>query len=135
MRKKAALYGAAVAFTLVASTLALPASNSASAGHVDAARVETTPQAQGSFTLHQLLRSRLDWTLRLTRALRFVDQPPPPPSSFGTMTIIDEPDPAGRKEETDPPSGERPRPVGKGRNPFQDGLNEGPSDLVVPGAG
>jgi hypothetical protein len=37
------------------------------------------------------------------------------------MTIIDEPDPAGKEEETDRPSGERPTPVGRGQRTFDDG--------------
>jgi hypothetical protein len=129
MRNKATLYGAAIALVLVASTLALPASKTASAGRVDAAQVEATPQAQGSITVHQLLRSRLNWSLRLTRALRLIDQPPAPPSSYGTLTIIDEPDPAGREE--DPTSGERPTPVERDPNHFRD-WGDG---IVEPGVG
>jgi hypothetical protein len=131
MRKKAALYGAAIALALVASTLALPASNSASGGDGDAAQVEATQQVQGSITVHQLFRSRLDWTLRLTRALRLIDQPPAPPSSYGTLTIIDEPDPAGREEDPDPPADERPTRIKRDRNPFTDGHD----GIVEPGVG
>jgi hypothetical protein len=131
MRNKAALYGAAIALVLVASTLALPASRTASAGGADAAQVEATPQTQGSITVHQLLRSRLDWSLRLTRALRLIDQPPAPPSSYGTLTIIDEPDPAGREDDgEDPPSGDRPTPVDRDSNHFRDWAD----GIVEPGA-
>lgn len=131
MRKKAAMYGAAIALALVASTLALPASISASSGDGDVAQVEATPQVQGSITVHQLFRSRLDWTLRLTRALRLIDQPPAQPSSYGTLTIIDEPDPAGREEDPDPPADERPTPIKRDRNPFTDGQD----GIVEPGVG
>lgn len=135
MRRTIALYGAAIAFALAASTLALPASDAASAGQADVARVEATPQVQGSITVHQLLRSRLDWTLRLTRAFRLIDQPPAPPTSYGAMTIIDEPDPAGKEEEKDQSSSERPTPVERGRRTFEDGPDATQSVNVIPIAG
>lgn len=135
MRRTAALYGAAIAFALAASTLALPASDAASVGQADAARIEATPQVQGSITVHQLLRSRLDWTLRLTRAFRFIDQPPAPPTDYGAMTIIDEPDPAGKEEETDRPSGKRPTPVGMGQRTFEDRPDANQSTNTTPIAG
>lgn len=131
MRKKAAMYGATIALALMAGTLALPASDSAGVDRVDAAQVAATPHVQGSITVHQLLRNRLDWTLRLTRALRLVNQPPAAPSSYGTLTIIDEPDPAGREDDSDPPSGDRPKPVHPDRNPFTDDTD----GMVAPGYG
>jgi hypothetical protein len=123
MRKKSALYGIAVALVLVASTVALPAPRSANDAQSDVELVRPTAQTTGPITFHRLLRERLDWTLRLSRTLRLL-QPTVMPESYGTNTIIDEPDPAGRAQDPDPLPGTRPRPIDRDPHPYEEAVNE-----------
>ena len=125
MRKKTVLYGIAIALALVASTLALPAPRSSDAGPADAALRAPLAQTPGPITVHRLLRDHLDWTLRLVRTLGLLQPTPAPDVSYGTNTIIDEPDPAGRSKDGngDPLPGTRPRPVNRDPNPYQEGAN------------
>jgi hypothetical protein len=92
MPKKLALYGIVVLMlALVASSAASARTRSTVAPAETSAKAATT---QGSLTLHRLLQGRLEWTRKLSRALRFLDERPAAPEN-GTHTIIDEPDPAG----------------------------------------
>jgi hypothetical protein len=102
MRKNFAWYAMAIAVALAASTLALPAERSVDRGS-DAALELRAARHAGSFTIQGLLHGRLDWTLRMTRALRRLEQAPEPQPSSGTRTIIDEPDPAGLTKDSAPP--------------------------------
>lgn len=103
MRKKLARYGIVVILVAFAA-ITLVSARTGSAGVVEAERsaraVDSSSQA--TLTLRSLLQSRLGWTRQLLRALRFLDLPPAPPS-FGTHTIIDEPDPAGYSGDPPPP--------------------------------
>jgi hypothetical protein len=74
-------------------------------------------QARGSITIHRLLRSRLEWTLRVTRALRLLEQPSPPTSLPGMLTIIDEPDPTGRSDNPDERTAPMPHPIERDPEP------------------
>ena len=104
MRKKLALDGVVVVLLAFAvSTLASAETRSAVVG--DGVRsVKAADTSRGTLTIQRLLQSRLEWTQRLVRALRFLDLPPAAPAN-GTNTIIDEPDPAGYGED-EPPDGE-----------------------------
>jgi hypothetical protein len=104
MRKKLAWYGVVVVLVAFsASTLA--SARSAVAADTDRSVKVTNSSSQGTLTLQRLLQSRLEWTRRLARALRFLELPPASPVN-GTHTIIDEPDPAGREGEPPPEEGE-----------------------------
>jgi hypothetical protein len=104
MRKKLAWYGVVVVLVAFsASTLA--SARSAVAADTDRSVKVTDSSSQGTLTMQRLLQSRLEWTRRLARALRFLELPPASPVN-GTHTIIDEPDPAGREGEPPPEDGD-----------------------------
>ena len=106
MRKKLAWYGVVVVLVLVAfSASTLASARSAVAADTDRSVKVTDSSSQGTLTMQRLLQSRLEWTRRLARALRFLELPPASPVN-GTHTIIDEPDPAGREGESPPEEGE-----------------------------
>ena len=105
MRKKLARYGIVVILVLVAfaaSSLAFAHTRSAVVADGERSAQAADSSSQGALTVLRLLQSRLGWTLQLARALRSLELPPAPPFN-GTLTIIDEPDPAGA-EDTVPPN-------------------------------
>ena len=116
MRKKLAWYGIVVLLVaLGASTLASAHTRPAAVADGESSAKATDSSSQGTLTLPRLLQSRLRWTRQLALALRFLELPPPAPS-VGTLTIIDEPDPAGVKDEPLPETG--------------DEEDQGPPDLI-----
>jgi len=106
MRKNLALFGIVVLLVVfAASTLASARTPSAvvAGGERSVKAVDTS---HGTLTIQRLLRSRLEWTRQLVRALRFLDLPPAA-VGVGTNTIIDEPDPAGHSGDPTPETGEQ----------------------------
>lgn len=99
MRKRIACCGIAIALflVLVASTPALSGSRSAARERSEAAELRTAP-SRGTITVHRLLRIRAEWTMRLSRLLEALDEP-----TYGTRTIIDEPDPVGMSGDSEEP--------------------------------
>jgi hypothetical protein len=90
---------------LLASVASFAAPRSDDNGRGTAAEVRLARQAQVSFQIHNLLRGRFDWTVRMTKAIRALEDAgeiEPEPDS-GTRTIIDEPDPTGVSNQNDPP--------------------------------
>ena len=93
MRKLIAALAIFVCFTLCAVTLA-----QAGPRTVDPGAPAARSDARGQLTIHRLLRDRLEFTLRLARAMSRLELPAPVEEPSGsTHGIIDEPDPAGDK--------------------------------------
>jgi hypothetical protein len=91
---------------LAVSTVAFSASRSSSDSTGErgsVAQMRTATQVQGAVTMHRLLRDSLRFSLMLSEALRLLEQPAVAEPEYGTSTIIDEPDPAGLGEGTQPP--------------------------------
>ncbi len=105
MRKKLARYGIVVILAFAASTLSFAQTRSAVVADGERSAQAADSSSQGALTVLRLLQSRLGWTRQLARALRSLELPPAPPF-IGTLTIIDEPDPAGVKDEPLPENGE-----------------------------
>ena len=126
MRKSTPLCAIAIAVALLASSLALPADRAADRGHGDAARLRAATSAPVGMTIHRLLKSRLLWTLQMSRALRLLEQEPEPQPVYGTQTIIDDPDPAGLDKEgtTPPPPGDGEEDNRDSREEQEDAANE-----------
>ncbi len=103
MRKNIAWQGIAFLLACVTSAPALAGTLASEAGphRASASLPEVQPTAQGSITVQQLLRGRVVWTIRLAETLRQLEAAPVIPPSFGTRTIVDEPDPAGLRKERD----------------------------------
>jgi len=132
MRRSIALCGIAVAIALLASSLALPAERAADRTSGQATELRVATAAPVATSIHRLLRGRLQWTLRLTRALRLVEQAPEPQPTYGTQTIIDDPDPAGMTKDggaTKPPPDNDGDEESSDREEQEDAVNEGMTPL------
>ncbi len=104
MRKILALFGVVVVLVaFVASTPASAKTRSATIAGGERSAKAADSSSPGALTIQRLLRSRLEWTRQLVRALRFLDLPP----DNGTNTIIDEPDPAGFSGDPAPEAGDQ----------------------------
>ena len=123
MRRCIACCGVAVMLVLLASVASFAAPRSDDDGRGTAAEIRLAGQARVSFQIHNLLRGRFDWTVRMTKAIRALEDAgeTEPEPDYGTRTIIDEPDPTGVSGHNDPPppdndgddTGEEPQDTGE----------------------
>jgi len=131
MRKRMAFHVVAILLALVVGTLALPAASSARTTE----GTTVARQVQGPITVQRLLNGRIDWALRLARALRALDpNPAAQPGGFDIESITDEPDPVGlgRDQNPDPPPGEYPEPVERDNEDGNDDDNQEPMRALGP---
>ena len=120
MRKTKTPHVVAIALALLAGTLALPATPAASTND----DTTVTRQVSGPITVQRLLGGRIEWAVKMARALRSLD---PGPASraggFAIESITDEPDPVGisRDPSPDPLPGEVPEPEERDEESESDG--------------
>jgi hypothetical protein len=95
-------------FVLLPSVASFAAPRSDEDGRGSAAELRQARDSRVSLQIHNLLRGRFDWTVRMSKAIRALElagatelEP-----DNGTRTIIDEPDPTGVSDPGDSEPGD-----------------------------